>query len=132
MAIELPAFIGGPGRPPRPYSLERHGAAPAFTAPFSVTLFGEAQQDAAELPRGTVVALVGENGAGKSTLVKLLCKLYEPSGADPGRRRAAATHVRRRLAARVGGAFQDFFRFEFIARNGIGVGDVPRMTTSPR
>ncbi|HEV8631996.1 MAG TPA: ABC transporter ATP-binding protein/permease, partial [Thermoanaerobaculia bacterium] len=32
------------------------------------------------LPAGTVVALVGENGAGKSTLVKLLCKLYEPTG----------------------------------------------------
>ena len=33
-----------------------------------------------ELPAGAVVAVVGENGAGKTTLVKLLCKLYEPTG----------------------------------------------------
>src|SRR5262249_41767196 len=32
------------------------------------------------LPAGAVVAIVGENGAGKTTLVKLLCKLYEPTG----------------------------------------------------
>ena len=32
------------------------------------------------LPAGSVVAVVGENGAGKSTLVKLLAKLYEPTG----------------------------------------------------
>jgi ATP-binding cassette subfamily B protein len=80
-----------------------------------------------ELPAGAVVALVGENGAGKTTLVKLLCKLYEPTagrilvdGAPLARMRA--DEWRSRLA----GAFQDFFRFELLARHSVGVGDVPR------
>jgi ATP-binding cassette subfamily B protein len=33
--------------------------------------------------------------------------------------------------ARLAGAFQDFFRFEFIARHSIGLGDVPRMDDEP-
>jgi ATP-binding cassette subfamily B protein len=37
--------------------------------------------------------------------------------------RIAAADWRQRLA----GAFQDFFRFEFLARQTIGLGDVPRM-----
>ncbi len=81
-----------------------------------------------ELPAGAVVALVGENGAGKTTLVKLLCKLYEPTagrilvdGAPLFRIRT--DEWRRHLA----GAFQDFFRFELLARQSVGVGDVPRV-----
>ena len=30
------------------------------------------------IPKGKVVAIVGENGAGKSTLIKLLCRFYDP------------------------------------------------------
>src|SRR5688572_13412147 len=33
--------------------------------------------------------------------------------------------------ARLAGAFQDFFRFEFPARHSIGVGDLPRMDHEP-
>jgi ATP-binding cassette, subfamily B, bacterial len=80
------------------------------------------------LPAGGVVAIVGENGAGKTTLVKLLAKMYEPTqGAifvdDVPLARMPAAGWRTRLA----GAFQDFFRFEFIARHSIGLGDVPHM-----
>jgi ATP-binding cassette subfamily B protein len=85
-----------------------------------------------DLPAGTVVAVVGENGAGKSTLVKLLAKLYEPTsghilvdGSDLGRMHAA--EWRERLT----GAFQDFFRFEFRARDTVGVGDIPRLEDEP-
>ena len=80
------------------------------------------------LPAGSVVAVVGENGAGKSTLVKLLAKLYAPisgrilvDGADLARLNADEWR------ARMAGAFQDFFRFEFRARHSVGVGDVPRL-----
>ncbi|MEY2447637.1 MAG: ATP-binding cassette, subfamily bacterial [Acidimicrobiaceae bacterium] len=84
------------------------------------------------LPAGAVVAIVGENGAGKTTLVKLLAKLYEPtSGAiyvdgQPLRQMPAAD-----WRARLTGAFQDFFRFEFRARHSVGIGDVPRLDDHP-
>src|SRR6185295_1657059 len=85
-----------------------------------------------DLPAGAVVAVVGENGAGKSTLVKLLAKMYEPTAGhiyidDVDLARIPADSWRARLA----GAFQDFFRFEFLARHTVGVGDVPRMDDRP-
>ena len=78
-----------------------------------------------EIPAGTTIAFVGENGAGKSTLVKLLCRFYEPTG---GRilldgeeiARLPATEWRERIAA----GFQDFVRFELVARESVGVGDL--------
>ncbi|HVN00754.1 MAG TPA: ABC transporter ATP-binding protein [Caulobacteraceae bacterium] len=80
------------------------------------------------LPARAVVAIVGENGAGKTTLVKLLAKMYEPAsgailidGAPLSRIRAADWR------GRITGALQDFFRFEFRARQTIGLGDVGRM-----
>jgi ATP-binding cassette, subfamily B, bacterial len=85
-----------------------------------------------DLPAGSVVALVGENGAGKTTLVKLLCKLYEPTA---GRILVDETPLDRIRAdewrARLAGAFQDFYRFEFIARHSVGLGDVPRVDEEP-
>src|SRR5204862_8291672 len=84
------------------------------------------------LPAGSVVAIVGENGAGKTTLVKLLAKMYEPTlGSihvdDLPLARMPADEWRARLA----GAFQDFFRFEFRARHPVGVGDVARPYDEP-
>src|SRR5467141_284086 len=84
------------------------------------------------LPAGAVVAIVGENGAGKTTLVKLLAKMYEPSSGailvdDTPLKRVPAGEWRARLA----GAFQDFFRFEFLARQTVGLGDVPRLDDEP-
>jgi ATP-binding cassette, subfamily B, bacterial len=80
------------------------------------------------LPAGAVVAIVGENGAGKTTLVKLLAKMYEPTSGtifldDTPLSRIAAEEWRSRSA----GAFQDFFRFEFLARQTVGIGDLPRL-----
>jgi ATP-binding cassette subfamily B protein len=80
------------------------------------------------LPAGAVVAIVGENGAGKTTLVKLLAKMYEPSSGsifldDTPLARVSSAEWRARLA----GAFQDFFRFEFRAGHTVGLGDLPRL-----
>jgi ATP-binding cassette subfamily B protein len=84
------------------------------------------------LPAGAVVAIVGENGAGKTTLVKLLAKMYEPSSGsilvdETPLARVPAGEWRARLA----GAFQDFFRFEFRAGHTVGLGDVPRLDDEP-
>jgi ATP-binding cassette, subfamily B, bacterial len=84
------------------------------------------------LPAGAVVAIVGENGAGKTTLVKLLAKLYEPSAGsilvdDAPLSRLHAGEWRAHLA----GAFQDFFRFEFQARQTVGLGDLSRIDDEP-
>ena len=85
-----------------------------------------------ELPPGAVVAIVGENGAGKSTLVKLLCRMYQP---DEGRILIDGADLARmpveKWRGRLAGAFQDFFRFEFRARQTIGLGDLPRLDDEP-
>jgi ATP-binding cassette subfamily B protein len=80
------------------------------------------------LPAGGTIAIVGENGAGKTTLVKLLCRMYAPSS---GQISYAGTDLadydigdwRRGLTA----CFQDFCKLEFLARESVGVGDVPRI-----
>lgn len=81
-----------------------------------------------DLKRGSVVAIVGENGAGKTTLVKLLARLYQP---DQGRILIDGTDLAQISVedwrARLAGAFQDFFRFEFRARHTVGLGDVARL-----
>jgi len=84
------------------------------------------------LPAGSTVAIVGENGAGKSTLVKLLCRFYEPTsgtitadGSDLSR--IPLGEWRDRIAT----GFQDFARFEFVARQTVGVGDLPLVDDQP-
>jgi ATP-binding cassette, subfamily B, bacterial len=84
------------------------------------------------LPAGAVVAIVGENGAGKTTLVKLLAKLYHP---DSGRiliDESDLAHIETtQWRSRLAGAFQDFFRFELLAGQTIGLGDLPRVDSEP-
>lgn len=84
------------------------------------------------LPAGSIVAIVGENGAGKTTLVKLLCRLYAPTrgrilvdGAELARMPAGEWR------ARLAGAFQDFFKFEFRALHTVGLGDAARLDERP-
>lgn len=80
------------------------------------------------MPAGSVVAVVGENGAGKSTLVKLLARMYAPTG---GRITADGIDIGRIDAnewrERLSGAFQDFARLEFVAATTVGLGDEPRL-----
>ncbi|MGH2705217.1 MAG: ABC transporter ATP-binding protein [Actinomycetota bacterium] len=78
------------------------------------------------LPPGSTVALVGENGAGKSSLVKLLCRFYDPTD---GRILVDGTDLRdidlQGWRDRTSVAFQDFVRFQLVAREAVGVGDLP-------
>ena len=79
------------------------------------------------LPAGSVVAVVGENGAGKSTLVKLLARMYAPTGgviAVDGT--SIADMPTDQWRQRMAGAFQDFYRFEFDAQHSVGVGELAR------
>jgi ATP-binding cassette, subfamily B, bacterial len=75
-----------------------------------------------------MVALVGDNGAGKSTLVKLLCCFYRP---DAGSIRVDGVDFKRFYVqawrARLSAGFQDFCKFEFLARESVGVGDLSRL-----
>ncbi len=78
------------------------------------------------LPAGATVAVVGDNGAGKTTLIKLLSRFYDPTagqlqvdGIDL--RRIPAAAWRARMAA----GFQDFAKLELLARETVGVGNLP-------
>lgn len=77
------------------------------------------------LKAGSVVALVGENGSGKTTLVKLLCGFYEPAKGciSVGKERFVPAG-RSGWWTRVSAAFQDAFKFEFLTRETVQVGDL--------
>jgi ATP-binding cassette subfamily B protein len=80
-----------------------------------------------DLPAGATVAIVGENGAGKTSLVKLLCGFYQPA---TGQITVDGTDLRRipldAWRARIATGFQDFVRYELLAQQAVGVGDLPR------
>ena len=80
------------------------------------------------LPAGAAVALVGENGAGKTTLVKLLTGMYQPTAGQVLLDGVPLAELD--LAAwreRTAATFQDFVRYELLAAEAVGVGDLPRM-----
>lgn len=76
-----------------------------------------------EIPAGQSIAVVGANGAGKTTLVKLLSRLYEPTG---GRITVDGVDIReldpyewqRRTAA----IFQDFVRYPLAVQANVAPG----------
>ena len=80
------------------------------------------------IPAATTIAIVGENGAGKTSLIKLLCRFYDPTSGDilvdgVDLRTIDLDAWRQRSAV----AFQDFMKYQFIAREAIGVGDLDHM-----
>jgi ATP-binding cassette subfamily B protein len=130
-----PASAGSPGLPAAaagglPPAVLRRGITLRGVS-FGYPPDGELVLDGVDLhlPAGTAVALVGENGAGKTTLVKLLTGMYQPTAGQvlldgvplAGLDLAA---WRERTAA----TFQDFVRFELLAAEAVGVGDLPRMS----
>jgi ATP-binding cassette, subfamily B, bacterial len=84
------------------------------------------------IPAGSSLAVVGVNGAGKTTLAKLLAGFYEPTkgritvgGVDL--RDLDLTQWRKRISA----CFQDFVHFEYLARESVGLGELPRIEDEP-
>jgi ATP-binding cassette subfamily B protein len=75
--------------------------------------------------RGQALALVGENGAGKTTIVKLLTRLFEPTGGEillnglPARRFSPRS-VQREMSI----IFQDFGQYQVTARENVALGNV--------
>jgi ATP-binding cassette, subfamily B, bacterial len=74
---------------------------------------------------GEHIALVGENGQGKTTLVKLLARLYDPTGGvillDGVDLRDYSVEA---LHKEIGIIFQDFVHYDLAARLNIGVGRI--------
>jgi len=85
------------------------------------------------LKPGQKLALVGENGAGKTTLIKLLTRLYTPS---TGRVTLDGLDLREwdlgALRRRVGVIFQDFVRYQLLAGENVGVGEVEAIDDEAR
>ena len=86
-----------------------------------------------KLEPGEKLAIVGDNGAGKSTLIKLLLRLYDPTG---GAILYGGVDLRdldpRELRDRIGILFQDFVKYQFTAAENIGLGWVPAIADRPR
>jgi ATP-binding cassette subfamily B protein len=82
---------------------------------------------------GERIALVGENGAGKTTLVKLLARLYDPTG---GRILLDSVDLRdydvEDLRHEIGVIFQDYMRYDMLASENIGVGRIENLGDEPR
>ncbi|MFC4454138.1 ABC transporter ATP-binding protein [Deinococcus sonorensis] len=73
--------------------------------------------------RGEALALVGENGAGKTTIVKLLTRLFEPTGGrillnGQDASRFSARSVQREMSI----IFQDFGQYQMTARENVVLG----------
>lgn len=79
------------------------------------------------------IALIGENGAGKTTLVKLIARLYDPTqgsilldGVD------LREYDVESLRGEIGVIFQDYMRYDMIARENIGFGRVEELGNQER
>jgi len=82
---------------------------------------------------GERIALIGENGAGKTTLVKLLARLYEPTG---GAILLDGVDLREydvdSLRGEIGVIFQDYMRYDMLVRENIGFGRIEELGNQPR
>ena len=119
----------------RSLARQRPGGRPAVQVPRSVIAFEKVtfaypgsdrtvlDELDLELPAGTSTAIVGLNGAGKTTLVKLLSRVYEPTGGQitvDGT--PAGEFDSRSWQKRLAVIYQDYVRYELDAAANIGLG----------
>ncbi|HZQ55637.1 MAG TPA: ABC transporter ATP-binding protein [Bryobacteraceae bacterium] len=82
---------------------------------------------------GERIALIGQNGQGKTTIVKLMTRLYDPTG---GKVLLDGIDLREYdiedLCSQIGVIFQDFMRYEMTARENIAVGRIEYLWDDPR
>lgn len=85
------------------------------------------------LEPGERIALIGQNGQGKTTIVKLLTRLYDPTG---GRVLLDGVDLREYdidgLCREIGVIFQDFMRYEMTAQENIAVGRIEYLNDMDR
>jgi ABC-type multidrug transport system fused ATPase/permease subunit len=77
---------------------------------------------------GQSLAIVGDNGAGKTTLMKLLCRLYDPTGGRILVDGEPLTEIDpRQWQRRLSAIFQDFTKYQLTAADNVAFGnpDVP-------
>jgi ATP-binding cassette subfamily B protein len=86
-----------------------------------------------EIRPGETVAVVGRNGAGKSTMIKLLCRLYDPTG---GRILLDGVDVREfdpdELRTKISAMFQDYVEYQATASENIGLGELALLEDGER
>jgi len=86
-----------------------------------------------KIPKGELMALVGENGAGKSTLVKLLLRFYD---VQEGAIKVGGIDVKdmdpKDLRNRIGVLFQDYATYELTVRENVVMGRPNGMTNDER
>jgi ATP-binding cassette, subfamily B, bacterial len=79
------------------------------------------------------IALIGENGAGKTTLVKLLARLYDPTA---GAILLDGVDLREydvdSLRKEIGVIFQDYMRYDMIAKENVGFGRIEELEDQAR
>lgn len=79
------------------------------------------------------LALIGENGAGKTTLIKLISRLYDPTA---GRILLDGIDLREYdpadLRKEIGVIFQDYVKYDMLAKENIGVGRIQDFSDQAR
>jgi ATP-binding cassette, subfamily B, bacterial len=127
LALESPMREAKPGRPfPQPWQGELELRDVAFRYPGVERPV--LQSVSVTIRQGETVALVGENGAGKTTLVKLLCRLYDPTGGaiflnGHDLREYNLGDLRKHMTV----VFQDYARYALTAAENVGLADLDRL-----